>query len=624
VPLAENTDRLVPFVRLATFVLVVAVLRIAQDVLMPVAFAGLLAFLLSPLVVRLTRWGLPKTLAIIATVSVAFAVLGAIAWLVTSQAISLARELPNYEENLHQKIVALKQPGTSPAVGRIADMVENLEREIQSAPIAPALRSPAPGAAPVPVKVMTPDPSPWELAREFLTPIIRPLGIAAIVVVFVVAMLFQREDLRDRFIRIVSGGRLSIATQAVDDAASRVSRYLGMLLIVNACYGVPVGIGLFFIGIPNAMLWGLLSTLLRFVPFVGIWIAASFPLALSVAVDPGWTKLIYSGALFVAVEVICTNVVEVFVYGASTGISNLALLVAATFWTWLWGPAGLVLSTPLTVCVLVLGNYVPGLNILRLLIGSEPVLEPPAQFFQRMLSMESEDMFDLASKYIDEHSLEEFYDTVFLPALLMSEEDRHSGTLVDLRERFIFDSSRELIEDLQREDETARPALPAGPLPGPVPTVAPAVIVVPARDHADEVAALMLVHLLRRRAIPAVIESITGHPEKTAINAGTAWCISALPPSAVGAARRICRDIRANHPDARIVVGMWGHQSSLSELQDRLRAAAPDEIVMTLQAAVEDLERRLGRTTDRPMQTPAAGGNPPLNPAPAANRIAPE
>jgi hypothetical protein len=411
-------------------------------------------------------------------------------------------------------------------------------------------------------------------------------------------MLFQREDLRDRFIKLVSAGKLNVATQAVDDAASRVSRYLGMQLIVNATYGVPIGIGLFFIGIPNALLWGLLATILRFIPFVGPWIAAAFPVALSAAVDPGWSMLLYTLGLFVVMELISNNIIEVVLYGASTGISNLALLVAAVFWTWLWGPAGLVLSTPLTVCVLVLGNYVPGMSYLSMLLGSEPVLEPPAQFYQRMLSMESEDMLDLAIKHISESSLEVFYEDVFVPALLLSEEDRHSGTLPEVRQRFIFQSSRELIDELERQDELARlEALGTTPADNPEPATMPSVPVVlglAARDEADELVAYMLCHLLRRRGLSAAVTPLSV-PLEEAFSAADRkevriTFISALPPSAVGAARQMGRRLKIRSPDTPVVVGVWSHRADQEELEKRLHASRPDEVVTSLGDAVQQLE----------------------------------
>lgn len=611
----ERTDRISWFFPLATFVIVVAILRFAEDVLIPVAFAVLLAFLLSPLVVRLIRWGLPRAIAIILTVTVAFAAIGGIGWLVTAQVIGLVQELPKHEENIRQKIVALKTPSTPTAMTRMSGMVENLRKEIKSAAPDKPVTPPPPGEErPVLVELKRAELTPWELSRDILGPILRPLGIAGIVIVFVVVMLFQREDLRDRFIKLVSAGKLNVATQAIDDAASRVARYLGMQLVVNALYGVPIGIGLYFIGIPNALLWGLLATLLRYIPFVGPWIAAVFPIALSIAVDPGWTKLFYTLGLVVVMEVISNNFIEVVLYGASTGISSLALLVAAVFWTWLWGPAGLVLSTPLTVCLLVIGTYVPGLSYLSMLLGSDPVLEPPAQLYQRMLSMESEDMLDLAEKHIEEHSLEEFYENIFVPALLLAEQDRHGGSLPETRQRFIFQASRELIEELERQDELARlkaqdpEAKEDVAVPAAMPAV-PLVLGVPARDEADELVASMLAHLLRRRGITAAVTPLAV-PIDEAFKAADrsevrAAFISALPPSAVGAARQMGRRLRARSPGTPVLVGVWRHRASHEELEKRLHASQPDEIVTMLAEAVEQIEAMVQGKRARP-RTPKA------------------
>jgi predicted PurR-regulated permease PerM len=611
----DNTQHFTWFIRLATAVLVIAILRLGQDVLMPVAFAGLLAFLLSPVVVKLTRWGLPKTAAIIVTVALAFGVIGGIGWIVTTQAISLVRQLPDYEQNLQQKIQALKQPHAPSFLSRTVVMVENLQKQLNSA----APKPPAPAAAedepkPVPVEVKGMASSPWKVAGEIASPILHPLGVAGIVIVFVVVMLFQREDLRDRVIKLVSAGQLNVATQALDDAASRVSRYLGMQLVVNATYGVPVGIGLYFIGIPNALLWGLLATILRFIPYIGPWVAASFPVLLSVAVDPGWSKLFYVLGLFVVIELISNNIVEVILYGASTGISNLALLVAAVFWTWVWGAAGLVLSTPLTVCLLVLGKYVPGLGFLRMLLGSEPVLEPHAQFYQRMLSMESENMADLAFKYVGEHSIEEFYDTVFLPALILAEEDRHRGAIPELRQQFIFEASRELIEELDREESTAggENSETAAENAAAIQPTPPAVLGVPARDDADEIVALMLCHLLRRHGINAAVHALNARPDEIVATIEQhrvrAAFVSAVPPSTVGSARQLCRQLKLRKPDLPLIVGVWKHRTSLVELHERLRVVREEDIVATLAEAVSAAARILGIPVPRtePVAEPAA------------------
>lgn len=598
-----KNDRISWFLRLATFVLIVAMLRAAEDVLIPIAFSVLLAFLLSPLVVRLTRIGLPRAAAIIFTVTVAFAAIGGVAWIVTTQAISLVKSLPDYEQNLHEKITKLKTPRTPEMMTRMSGMVENLRREIKSAAPDQPVTPPAPGEQkPVPVEVKPTEPTPWELARDIVTPFLKPLGIAGIVIVFVVAMLFQREDLRDRFLQIVSAGKLNIATQALDDAAARVSRYLGMLLVVNAAYGVPIGLGLWWIGIPNALLWGLLATLLRFIPFIGPWIAAVFPVALAVAVDPGWTMLLYTLALFAVMELISNNIIEVMLYGASTGISNLALLVAAVFWTWVWGPAGLVLSTPLTVCVLVLGNYVPGMSFLTMLLGSKPPIEPPALLYQRMLSMDTEEMMDVANAYIAEHSLEEFYEKMFIPALLLSEHDRHSGALSEDRQSFIFQASLEMIEELQRQDEEARAKAIGPTAPNPTTVTAPDVLGVPARDEADEIVAHMCCHLLRRRGIAAEVSPLAARLDSTLDTATgpniRATFISALPPSAISAARHVCRRLRQRSSNVPVVVAIWQHTTPIEELKNRFSMYRTSAVVVTLADAVTQIEKALGMPVD--------------------------
>jgi len=608
--LPENNDRFTWFLRLITFVVVVTVLRVAEDVLMPIAFSILLAFLLSPLAVRLARWGLPKTAAIMLTVTVAFAVIGATGWIVTAQALGLVRELPNYEENIRRKIVALKHPPTPSAVSRMTGMVENLRREIKAPTGDTSAQPSAPGAEkPVPVEVKPSEPTPLQLATDVAPPILRTLGTAAIVVVFVIAILFQREDLRDRLIRLLGSGQTSLAAKALDAAAARVSRYLGMQLVVNATYGVPLAVGLHFIGIPNAPLWGLLATLLRFLPFVGPWIAAAFPVSLAIAVDPGWTMFTYTIALFLVLELISNNVIEVLLYGATTGISSFALLVAAVFWTWLWGAPGLVLSTPLTVCVLVLGTYLPGLSVLSMLLGNQPALDPPVQFYHRMLALESEEMLDFAQKHIRERSLAEFYDEIVVPALLMVGEDRQRGALPEARQSLLLQATRELVEELARRDQESPP--PAAAAPG-----APTVWLIPARNESDEIVALALRHLLGRQGINSVVTA-GGLPSpewfaELRQSRVHTTVISALPPSALAGIRPVVRRLKHHAPEKAHFAGVWQRGASSAELAARLRDDEPAGVFTTLADAVTRLE-----LTDR-SEVAAPEPVPPIAPPPAA------
>ncbi len=583
--------RLARFASFASLVLVVFVLRVAADVLIPVAFAALLAFLLSPMVVWFTRRRMPKILAIIATVIVFFSVLGGLGWVVGTQAMNLAERLPDYEQNIRAKIDRVRNPQTPAKLSRTSAMLENLKRDMKEPDADTEAKAPPGEPEPVSVEVKEPERSPLDLAQSLAGPILAPLAIAGIVVVLLVAMLFQRDDLRDRIIKLVSSGRLNLATQALDDAARRVTRYLLMQLVVNATYGIPVGIALWFIGVPSAILWGVLATLLRFIPFLGPWVAASFPVALALAVDPGWTMVLSTLAVFIFMEVVSNNIVEIKLYGASTGISNLALLIAAIFWTWLWGPAGLILSTPMTVCLLVIGRHVPGLKFLSMLLGSGPVLEPPSQFYQRMLSMDADEMLDLARKFIKERSLTAFYDDVFVPALRMAEADRERGALAEVRQKFIIQSSRDLIEELARDDAAAGDdeSRRAGedPSAGP-PAEAPAILGVAARDDADELVALMLAHVLRTQGFTVEVRPLADAAQP-ADALDCIWFISALPPSAVTAARQAFRRLRRQAGGTRILIGVWDRTASPSDLERRLGLPAPGDVVTTLGEAASAL-----------------------------------
>lgn len=573
---------------IASFALVAAILYFAKAVFIPIALALLFTFLLSPLVLRMQRWKLPRAVAIIATVTFAFGLLAFITWLVASQLIGLAAQLPRYEQNLHAKIERLKGTSRPGVFTRAAEIITGVQKNLES-PGTPETSTPASGTSdkPVTVEVKAPKPTAWQVARRTLGPLLGPAGTGGIVVILVLAMLFKREDLRDRFIKVISGGQLNRATEAVDDAGRRISRYLVMLLIVNVTYGLPIGIGLYFIGVPNPLLWGLLATLLRFIPFLGPWIAALFPVALAFAVDPGWSKLILTVALFLVIELVSNNLVEPWLYGASTGVSPVAVIAGALFWTWLWGAIGLFLCTPLTVCLVVMGKYVPGLKAISDLFGSEPVLEPHARFYQRMLAMDSEEMLRLAEEFVETHDLVAFYDQVMVPALIMAEEDRQTGRLAEMRQQFIVQNSRELIEDLGERECVKRNVDAAGPAE---------VLCLPARDDADEIAALMLVQALRAEGVPADLASPTLLPEQCEklLQAGTARTvvISALPPAALAPARRLCRKLKQSCGSIPVIVGLWTPNSAGTEISQRLAAARPDSVVTTLKGAVQQVTAR--------------------------------
>lgn len=500
----ESSGKTSRFIVLASICVVVAALYFAQEVLIPLALAILFSFLLGPLVRMLERRGLGRVAAVTVVVIATLGIVTALAWVTTVQVINLVDRLPEYQGEIVDKVKSFRQRfgKSGGTVDKISKVMEAAERAATSQPATAPTTAPAKTstgssgngaeAAPTPLEQAAANPtdalgrqmtsSPPEIpspigtkrdnpiwvapvekpepylasARAYLGPVVSPLGTAGLVVVFVIFMLLQREDLRDRMIRLIGKGQIHVTTTALDDAATRISRYLLAQAIVNGTYGIAIGIGLWAIGyfvggtsFPSFVLWGLLCAVLRFIPYVGPWIAAVFPLTLSLAVYHGFGVFIGVVALFVIIELASNNLMEPMLYGASTGMSTVAILVSAVFWTWLWGATGLVLATPLTVCLVVIGKYVPQLQFLDILLGDEPVLEPPARVYQRLLALDQEEATELAEEYLEETgSLERVYDDVLLPALAMAEQDRHKGKIDEERETFINQSMRDMIDEL--------------------------------------------------------------------------------------------------------------------------------------------------------------------------------
>jgi hypothetical protein len=389
-------------------------------------------------------------------------------------------------------------------------------------------------------------------------------------------MLVQRGELRNRIFRLFGAGNLSTTTTAMDDAAQRVSRYLSTQLMVNAAFGFFLGLGLHFIGVPNAPFWGVLGTILRFIPYVGTIIAGLCPLVLALAVFEGWARPLLTFGVYATIELAVSVGIEPWLYGAHTGVSSLAILVSAAFWTLLWGPIGLVLSTPMTVCLVVLGRYVPPLKFLEFLLSDEPVLPPEACYYQRLLALNEEDAQELAETYLRDKGLIQLYDGMLLPALALAERDRHEHVLDEDRERCIYQTTKDLIADLS--DQTAYLPLKESL----------SVLCIPARDEADELAGLMLVHVLREAGFTAevittgstdaMLRSVDEHNPDVII-------VSALPPSATAQARAICRNIRYRFPSRKLVVGYWDSLADLSKIQERLGTHNVDKIVISLAEA---------------------------------------
>lgn len=570
---------------------VIAALHFGQAVFIPIALAALLGFLLAPIVVRLRRWGLGRISAVLAAVTFAFTLIFAVGSVVTWQVNGLARQLPHYQQNIEDKIGALTEGGG--LVQRATTMLRELRARAAGDGAGAAAEPDRPPAAgePIPVEVHQPEPSPLRVIGGLLWTLGGPATTAGIVVVFVIFMLIEREDLRDRLIRLLGAGQIHVTTQLLDEAASRVSRYLLMQLVVNATYGIPVGIGLYFIGVPSPVLWGLLAILLRFIPYVGPAVAATFPVLLAFAVDPGWTMPLLTIALFLTIELISNNAVEPWLYGTQTGLSALAVLVAALFWTWLWGPIGLFLSTPLTVCLVVAGHYFARLEFFSILFGDEPVLPPGTRFYQRMLALDPEEAADLAEEYLASHSLEALYDQVIVPALSLAERDRESGGVDERRRRQVLRATRELVDYLG--DHTPGDDRPAAAGQGGV-----GVLCIPAMDEADEVVAAMLAQLLRRRGLAArVLEARLSSLESMELVAREkvgSVCVSTVPPHAILHAGYVCRRLRNRFAQLPIIAGLWGVDTRQEGVRARLAAIPANATVSLLGEAVEQAARWAG------------------------------
>src|SRR6185312_6538152 len=590
----ETGSRVSRFLTFATIFLVALILYFGREVFIPLALAILLSFLLSPLVRYLERWRFPRVVSTLTVVTLALVVVVTIGYFVSRQFAQVLDELPGYEGELRTKIEKIRSKGG------FFRKLEHEARTISTAATggttrpttAPAASTATPPAGPlsvegglfggprppttqyseqnpVPVRVVQ-QVTPTQMLREYAGSVLAPLATAGLVLVFMIFMLFTREDLRDRMIRLLGHGRLNLTTQAVDETASRISRYLGALAIVNGAYGVCVGAGLWGIGhllghgrgFPNVLVWGLLVGLFRFVPYIGIWIGASVPILLSFALFPGSAVFFATLGLFAGLEIVVSQFVEPYWYGASTGMSALAVLVAAVFWTWLWGAIGLLLSTPLTVCLVVMGKYVPQLRFLDILLGDEPVLPPHTRVYQRLIAGDEEEASELVHSLLKEKSLEAMYDEVLVPALALAESDHHRGRLDNERLVFIHQSVRDLAEELAEEEQgertkadaektelAARQSEPTEPVRAPRRPSIPKdcrinILCLPAKGEADEIVGQMLLRLLELRGycvIPVTTDALASEMVNL-IESKQAdiVCVSAMPPAAVAHARYLC------------------------------------------------------------------------------------
>lgn len=592
---------------LVVAVIVIAALYFARDIFVPVTLATLLSFALGPAVIWLRRWHFGRIPSVIVTVLFAFLVISAIGALIASQLTQLAEELPLYQTNISQKIQSIRAiPMDSGIVGRAMTMVEDLYSEIAKKPAdAARLTNPSSQKAkspqeqsPVPVEIHQPA-APLSLIQTVFEPLLQPLAAAGIIVVFVIFFLLQREDLRDRFIRLVGSGDLRRTTEALDDAVDRLSRYLLLQSAINTIFGLLIGIGAALIGIPHPVLWGTLATLLRFVPYIGAVIAALFPLAVALAVDPGWSMPLWTAGLFLVVEPVTSQIIEPLLYGHSTGLSPVAVVVAAAFWTWLWGPIGLLLSTPLTLCLVVLGRHVARLKFLDIVLGNEPALTFEENFYQRMLAGDPDEAAHQAEAFLKDKPLSAYYDEVAIKGLALARLDASRGELDHERRARIKEAVDGIIDDLS--DHAVPDGLGNGTRdakdPSPCPSeLAPdwgedAVLCVAGRDSLDEAVAAMLAQLLRKdgvgvRVLANAAVSASNLPRLDVAGVRMV-CLSYLDPGDFANARYLIRRLRRKVPLAAIVVAVWNVSEEEAGRLEVLRETGTDAVVTSLQQAID-------------------------------------
>lgn len=559
-------------------VLVIAALYVGQDIFVPLALAALLAFILDPVVTRLRRWGLPRALAVVLVIVATVAVLGATSLFVGRQVVQLGHDLPTYQSTIQKKLRTLRlsmaDRGVLDDATRVLGVVGS---EIDAARQDLEQRSGNRAAPPARVVLEAPPRNALQVVRDLSAPVLGPLATAAVVLLFLIFILLERLDLRDRLLRLI-GSDLHRSTDALGEAADRVTRYLTMQLLINLSYGVPMALGLWLIGVPGALLWGLLASLLRFVPYVGPVIAAAFPLLLAFAVDPGWQMLVWTLALVLTLELVSNNVIEPWLYGASTGLSSVSIVVAAVFWTTLWGPVGLILATPMTVCLAAIGRHVPQLAWLDMMLGSTPVFDPPTRLYQRLVAGDVEEAIEFAEEQVAAGSLADFYNLTGVPALALAANDTTRASRAEHRHR-LSSGMAVLLHNL-REDHPA----PASE------TDRVQVLCIGTRWEIDGLAADMLEHALQVEGLSAGVRPATAvnpdHIHGLDLEGVNVLCLSTFSSTPQAQVRYIARRLKRRQPGLKIVLALW-HGTPAPAEPTSLELLGVDAMAQTVNEAIQ-------------------------------------
>ncbi len=574
----DTSHSLKPWVIFAGCVLVIVVLYWAQAVLVPIALAVLLTFVLTPPVSWLERW-IGRVPAVLAAVTLVFIVLGLAGWGLARQMDHLADDLPTYRVNILAKIADVRGAGKGGSVEKLQETIEGIKTDLgqSSAPTGTSSR---------PIVVTS------ELVTGFpgyswLGPIVGPVGTAGLVLAMVIFMLLERRDLRDRLIGLFGLGHLTVTTKAFDEAGTRVSRQLLMQSLVNLVYGIAAGIGLYVLGVPYPMVWAAFGAALRFIPYIGPVIGAGAPILVSLAALPGWAGPLWVVALFVMLELFTNFVLETVLYAGAAGVSQVALIVSLAFWTWLWGPLGLLMAIPLTVCLVVLGKHVPGLEFVGMLMADTPALAPEFGYYQRLLARDQSEAADLIEQHIKTEAPRTVYDALLLPALNYAERDRLEQRLSLDEETAVIDATRELLSDAAELIRRLQPEPPPPDDPALHGLREPLrVLGLATNGVADEVALEMLGHLLND--LPIVVEITKGRMFASEVVAlvqaqgVSVVCLADLPPSPPSKTRYLVKRLHAALPEVRILVGRWSPRALADDSTQLLRDAGATLVASTL------------------------------------------